>query len=101
MKTPHTIRIYMNYEPPKYNPMTGDYDTQESGFIDVPCLANYVTQERIYEQYGSREDKVLIARFMQEVAPFKRAEYEGRMFEPIEQIDAPIKGAVRLREVAE
>ena len=39
----------------------------------------------------------MICRFSQEQKPFDYALYEGKKYYPIEQIDAPIKGAIRLK----
>ena len=65
--------------------------------VYVPCLINFITQAKVFEEYGNRTDKVMIARFNQEQAPFDYAEYKGETFHPIEKIDAPIKGAIRLK----
>ena len=102
MKTPHTITlIYGEQERPKYDPVTGTYKPVEGTLKETPCFANYVTQERVFEQYGDRKHRVLVVRFNQEQKPFTEAVYNGKTYRPIEQIDAPIKGAVRLREVSD
>ena len=99
MKTPHTIRLFRQYEERRFNPITGEYEGGDSDAKEVPCLANYISQQRVFEMYGDRVNRVLIARFNQAQEPFDLAEYDGRTFKPIETLDAPIKGAVRLKEV--
>ncbi|WP_185760890.1 hypothetical protein [Streptococcus gordonii] len=49
--------------------------------------------------YGNRKDVIISCRFQQEQAPFRQAIFENDIYEPIEAIDAPIKGAVRLKKV--
>lgn len=101
MKTPHTLTLIRGDEPVKrFNPVTGEYEmVGEEVETDVPCLFNFISQEKEFLQYGTREGKLAIARFNQEQAPFNRAKYKSDTFIPIEAIDAPIKGAVRLRKV--
>ena len=100
MKTPHSIELIYGDGKREYDPILDEYIEGASESVKVPCLANFVSQERVFELYGDRIDRVLIVRFSQEQKPFKRAKFDDRTFVPIEAIDAPIKGAVRLREVA-
>lgn len=101
MKTPHTITLIRGDEPRQvFNPITGEYETVgEEVEKDVPCLFNFISQEKEFMQYGTREGKLAIARFNQEQEPFNRAKHKGESYIPVEAIDAPIKGAVRLRKV--
>ena len=101
MKTPHTITLFRGDEPRQvFNPITGGYETVgEEVEKDVPCLFNFISQEKEFMQYGTREGKLAIARFNQEQEPFNRAKYKEDDYIPVEAIDAPIKGAVRLRKV--
>lgn len=99
MKTPHTIKLIKKSEKPVFDPIIGDYVGGYADALEVPCLANYISQQRVFEMYGDRVSRVLIARFNQAQEPFDLAEYDGRTFKPIETLDAPIKGAVRLKEV--
>ena len=101
MKTPLTIKLYIGDTTPVWNPENGDYEVPTSESKLVPCFANYISQARVFELYGSRTDRIIIVRFSQEQEPFDKAEIFGKMFKPIDQIDAPIKGAVRLKEVLE
>ena len=101
MKTPHTIRLYTGDTTPVWNPEIGDYEVPASASKLVPCFANYISQARVFELYGSRTDRIIIVRFSQEQEPFDKAEIFGKIFVPMDQIDAPIKGAVRLKEVLE
>lgn len=102
MKTPHRINLILTEGTQKYNPRTGTFETTDGERLnDVPCLVNYISQAKVFEEYGDRNNRVIIARFMQEQPPFEQAEYDGKRFEPIERIDAPIKGAIRLKEVVE
>lgn len=100
MKTPQTIILKYANKIERYDPITDTYTSFESRLVETPCLANFISKERIFELYGDRVNRVLVVRFNQEQAPFKEAIYQGRTFVPIESIDAPIKGAVRLKEVA-
>lgn len=99
MKTPHTITLIRGDRiPPRYDPVTDTY-TQEvyPERNKVPCHANHISQAKVFEEYGNRTERILIARFNQEQKPFDQAEYQGGVYVPIEQIDAPVKGAVRLK----
>ena len=62
-------------------------------------MVNFISQAKVFEAYGSKNEKVMICRFQQEQEPFQSATYEGNKYEPLDQIDAPIKGAVRLKKV--
>lgn len=99
MKTPHRIELFRGDFKSDYDPITDTYVEQESQGVIVPCLVNYITQAKVFDDYGNREDRVIICRFMQEQNPFLKAKYNDKTFVPIETIDAPIKGAVRLKEV--
>lgn len=99
MKTPHTIILQRGEQSePIYNPVTDEYEDGEVEEVGVPCLVNKVTQATTFEQYGNRQDVVIIARFNQEQEPFHTAFFNGDRYKPIEAIDAPIKGSVRLRK---
>lgn len=84
----------------KYNPVTDSYEVKKAIRKIVPCHANYMQQAKVFAEYGNREDKILIVRFQQEQKPFNKAEYQGKSYVPLDKIDAPIKGAVRLKEVS-
>ena len=94
MKTPHRITLICGGRK-KYNPETDKYETEARKTVIVPCLVNKVTQSKVFENYGNRTDTVIICRFQKEQAPFDQAVFNG----DIEAIDAPIKGAVRLKKV--
>lgn len=99
MKTPHRITLIRGETSPKYNPELDIYDGLVGQESTVPCLVNFISQAKIFEEYGSRNEKVMICRFQQEQEPFQAAIYQGERYEPLDQIDAPIKGAVRLKKV--
>lgn len=99
MKTPHRITLVRGEITPKYNPVTDSYDVGESVEAVVPCFVNFISQAKVFEIYGNQTDKVMICRFQQEQAPFQSAIYDGVRYEPLDQIDAPIKGAIRLKKV--
>lgn len=103
LKTPHTITLIYGDEPVKrYNPKTGLYEAEsEETYKKVPCLFNFISQEQVFRDYGSKHEKMAIVRFNQEQQPFIRAIYQGVKYKPYDQIDAPIKGAVRLVKVVE
>lgn len=99
MKTPHRIALISGETTEHYNPVT---DTYEAGSVSkevVPCFVNRVTNAKVFEAYGNRTDEVIAIRFMTAPKPFSKAEFNGKTYEPLEEIDAPIKGAVRLRKV--
>lgn len=102
MKTPHTIELYFDEATePQYDPVTDSYISDTESPVIVPCFANYISQAKVFELYGSETERVLIARFMQEQPPFVKARIFGKLFRPVDSIDAPVKGAVRMKEVAE
>ena len=98
MKTPHRITLICGGRK-KYNPESDSYEMEARKTITVPCLVNKVTQLKVFENYGNRTDTVISCRFQKEQAPFSQAVFNGDTYEPIEAIDAPIKGAVRLKKV--
>lgn len=98
MKTPHRIILICGGRK-KYNPEKDSYEMEARKTITVPCLVNKVSQSKVFENYGNRTDTVIICRFQKEQAPFTQAVFERDTYEPIEAIDAPIKGAVRLKKV--
>lgn len=98
MKTPHRITLICGGRK-KYNPERDEYETQARKTVTVPCLVNKVSQSKVFENYGNRTDTVIICRFQKEQAPFTQAVFDDNTYEPIEAIDAPIKGAVRLKKV--
>ena len=98
MKTPHRITLFRDGSAPKYNPKTDSYDEAKGTETIVPCLVNFISQAKVFEAYGSRADKVMICRFQQEQEPFQYAIYDGSRYEPLDAIDAPIKGAIRLKK---
>ncbi|WP_284800558.1 hypothetical protein [Aerococcus urinae] len=58
-----------------------------------------MSQQKVFEMYGDRKDKVLAVRFNQAPPAFDYALYQGEKYTPIERIDAPVKGAIHLRRV--
>ena len=84
---------------PVYNPVTDEYEQEKGEEVLVPCLVNAITQARVFEEYGNRQDMVIIARFSQPQDDFHTAYFEGATYKPIEAIDAP-KAAIRLRRVS-
>ena len=99
MKTPHRIILVRADSVPKYNPETDRYSEEIEEKELVPCLVNFISQAKVFELYGSRSEKIMICRFQQEQEPFQSAIYDGIKYEPLDTIDAPIKGAVRLKKV--
>ena len=99
MKTPHRITLVRGGTVPKYNPETDSYDETPGAETLVPCLVNFISQAKVFELYGSHNEKIMICRFQQEQEPFQSAIYKGSKYEPLDAIDAPIKGAVRLKKV--
>ena len=98
MKTPHTITL-ISSGGLVYDPVTDDYTQSIGEQAEYACFANFISQTKVFELYGNRTDKVLIARFMQPPKPFKKAMFKGESFVPIEQTDAT-KTAYRLNWVS-
>ena len=87
----------------RYNPATGQHepagDPQHKTV--VPCLINFISKERQFRDYGDKINKMAIVRFSQKIEPFTRAIIKDEIYRPYDEIDAPIKGAVRLVKVVE
>lgn len=99
MKTPHKIKLLRGEVTPRYNPVTNSYDNGNVHEEVIPCFINYITHEKVFENYGSRSERVIVVRFKQEVEPFTEAIYNGKRYEPIERLDFKFKGSIRLKEV--
>lgn len=99
MKTPHRITLIRGGQT-VYDPVFDEYVTTTREESTLPCLANHISQAKVFELYGSRTDKVMIARFMQPQEKFDKAIFNGETYVPIEQTDAP-KMAYRLKWVSE
>ena len=99
MKTPHRIMLIRGAQM-VYDPITDEYVKGASEEITLPCFANHISQAKVFELYGNRTDKVMIARFMQPQDEFDKAIFKGETYVPIEQTDAP-KMAYRLKWVSE
>ncbi|HEL2438172.1 TPA: hypothetical protein TZW69_002109 [Streptococcus suis] len=99
MKTPHRITLIRGEVSPRYNPETNGYDETKGSETVVPCLVNFISQARVLKEYGNQTDVIMICRFQQAQEPFQSAIYDGSKYVPMDQIDAPIKGAIRLKKV--
>lgn len=100
LRTPHRITLYYGYETPKFNPRTGKYESPEYSEITLPCMVSVMTNQKVYEEYGNRTDKVISVRFLSEVENFTRAEYDGEEYELIADRDPLRKEAIHMRRVA-
>ena len=98
MKTPDRIALTSGGRE-KYNPEKDRYEMESRTFHYVPCFVNKVSQSKVFENYGNRTDTVISCRFLKKQEPFIQAVFNGEIYEPIEAIDAPIKGAIRLKKV--
>lgn len=101
MKTPHTIELYSNGSDPVFNPATGKYEPNRGETSAYPCLVNFMTKAKQFEEYGSREHEIIVVRFNSEVPDFYKAKYKGNTYKPLEQSFAPRKTAYRLQKVAD
>lgn len=100
MKTPHRIILVRGgSDTPVYDPITDTYTQGKGKETLTACLVNAITQARVFEEYGNRQDIIIIARFNQPQEPFHTAFFDGSKYKPIEAIDAP-KSAIRLRRVS-
>ena len=82
-----------------FRSITDTYEQANGVEVLTPCLVNAITQARVFEEYGNRQDMVIIARFNQPQEAFHTAYFDGSTYKPIEAIDAP-KAAIRLRRVS-
>ena len=82
MKTPHRITLIRGAST-VYDPITDEYVTTTGEEVTLPCFANHISQAKVFELYGNRTDKVMIARFMQPQAKFDKAIFNGEMYLPI------------------
>lgn len=99
MKTPHTITlVFENQSEPTFNPITGEFEQGTSKTKEVSCFLNFITQEQQFREYGTRSNRVAVARFQQPQGAFTHALYKGAKYTPVESIDAP-KSAIRIQEV--
>lgn len=96
MKTPNRIRLIRGGQS-RYNPATDSYEQEASQSVSVPCLISVVRQAKVFEDYGSRVIKVISCRFAQVQDPFLFAIYQGQKYSPLERLNGPIKGAIRLK----
>ena len=99
MKTPHRITLIRGATSARYYPVTDSFEAGDGAKVVVPCFVNRVTNAKVFEDYGSRTDEVIAIRFMTAQKPFSKAEFNDKTYAPLEEIDAPIKGAVRLSKV--
>lgn len=86
-----------------YNPDTGRYEVEkiETDFKEFPCN---VSIERDYEENavnGRFTGKTIKVRFIQPVSKFKRAEYNGRVYQPTEWRGKKNRQSVTLEEVGD
>ena len=101
MKTPNRIAIIYDNNLEKYNAETGDYEISKPiEIVEVPCLANYLSQSQTFREYGTTNEKILTVRFQQEIPRFNYAIYEGEKYEILDMSDMFIKGAVRLKRMS-
>lgn len=103
MKTPHRITLLLGTGIHiKYNPITDNYEQGNAKKMVLPCFVNVISNSKQLKDYGSQTDKVISCRFMQEIKqPFSRAIFNNEIYERMDSIDAPIKGAVKLKRVVE
>ena len=99
MKTPHRITLVRGETVGVYNPETSQIEYPETDKTTVPCLVNFISRATVLREYGDIQDNIIICRFNQAQSPFESAIYDSKTFKPMDKIDAPIKGAVRLKEV--
>lgn len=103
MKTPHRLTLLIGSDiHGKYNPVTDSYEQGNIKKIVLPCLVNVISNSKQLKDYGSQTEKVISCRFMQEIKQsFTRAIFNNEIYERMDSIDAPIKGAVKLKRVVE
>lgn len=104
MKTPDVIMIIENMRS-IYDPDKDEFRHIETHYLEeesyVGCMATFMSQKKVFETYGWREEKVLVVRFNHEVQPFEVAIFYDEIYEPIEKLAMPItpKASVHLKRV--
>ncbi len=101
MKTPHRIRLIYGETTGRYNPETSAVENVETLTETVPCYVNFLSRATVIRDYGEIKERIISCRFNQEQNAFQKAIFNNKLFKPLDSIDTPIKGAVRLKEVLE
>lgn len=101
MKTPHTIELFEDVGVSEFRPILGDYKPSEGNSKKFPCLVNFMTKEKQFEEYGSRENEIIVVRFNSDVPKFRKAKYKGKTYMLYEESFTPRKKAFRLQRVAD
>lgn len=101
MKTPHTIELFEDLGVPKFNPILGEYKPSEGTSKKFPCLVNFMSKEKQFEEYGSRENEIIVVRFNTDVPEFRKARYKGKTYMRFGESFVPRKRSFRLQKVAD
>lgn len=100
MKTPHTLKILLGGNGvPRYDPVTDTYEDDQGDWIKVPCLIDVPREVTILEQYGTREEMDIIARFLYMPLEFTVAEWEGQRYTVVDRSTSGNKQSIRMRRV--
>ena len=101
MKTPHTIQLFHGGGEPIYNPVTDTYQPNEGESKKYPCLVNFMSKAQQFEEYGSRENEIIVVRFNTDVPEFRKARYKGKTYMRFGESFVPRKRSFRLQKVAD
>jgi hypothetical protein len=99
MKTPHTIELFHTGGEPIFDPVTGEFKPNKGKSDFYPCLVNFMTKAKQFEEYGSRDEEIIIVRFNSEVPNFHKAVFKGITYKHLEESFVPRKKAYRLQKV--
>ena len=107
MKTPDRISIVYGAGNRVYDPIIGDYTSETGDKIQIlPCMLNFISKAQLMREYGTINERIMIARFNKEIKPFDYALYPNDLddskldrYELEDKRDLPIKGAVRLKRI--
>lgn len=95
------ITLYIGDSVSEFNPATGKHESVESEKIKVPCYASFMSKGKQFQEYGTRDQEIMIVRFNNIVPKFDKAELNGLYYRLLEETQANKKRAYRLQRVAE
>ena len=101
MKTPHVIEILLGGSGvPRYDPVTDTYNENDSQWLSVPCMVDVPMEATVLEDYGTREQVDIIARFLSMPPEFTTAKWNGERYTVVDRAPSGRKQSVRMRRVA-
>lgn len=99
IKTPDMIELYIGDSVERYNPETGEYESDVQEIVKLPCLATFMSKAKQFEEYGSRDREIMIVRFTHKVPKFDKAVLNNKTYRQLEETQVNKKRAYRLERV--